>query len=257
MLKGLCEKIVSNMMAQQEEMHKKLLEDMVKRDEEKIAKEEAWKKQEMDRLNRELDSMAHEQAIAGDRQSTIIRLLKHFTSTNTQNDVTVEEPVVPVPVPVPQNPSQLDSVKLDDDVGKRWPRDEVLALINLRCSLYSNVDDGNIKELPTKAPLWERISQGMLEMGYKRSAKRCKEKWENINKYFRKTKDVNKKRSVDSRTCPYFHQLNALYNQGTLVSPPPSEAPENRSNNHSPLPQIVNAEGEKNMAQVPSFDFEF
>jgi hypothetical protein len=60
-------------------------------------------------------------------------------------------------------------------------------------------------------------------MGYKRSAKRCKEKWENINKYFKKTKDVanKKKRSLDSRTCPYFHQLSSLYNnqqqEGKLI----------------------------------------
>lgn len=271
MLKGLCEKIVSKMMTQQEEMHNKLLEDMVKRDQEKVAKEEAWKKQEMERLNRELESMAHEQAIAGDRQTTIIELLKQFTSTH--NSCFEEDS--------PQNPnpasshhdvintqndtktlarSQINPNCLKDDLGKRWPRDEVLALINLRCSLYSNGGEAEKEQTTTKAPLWERISQGMSEMGYKRSAKRCKEKWENINKYFRKTKDVNKKRSVDSRTCPYFHQLTALYNQGTLVAP--SEVPENclpstaASKNHSAVSEIV-SEGEKNMVQVPSFDFEF
>jgi hypothetical protein len=295
MLKGLCEKIVSNMMAQQEEMHNKLLEDMVKRDEEKVAKEEAWKKQEMERFNRELESMAHEQAIAGDRQTTIIELLKQFTSTHSwfeedSADPTIIQPQNPNPASsdhhdiintqndtktlARQNPSTLlplDSQNpnsLKDDLGKRWPRDEVLALINLRCSLYSSGSAAEEEKEPTtKAPLWERISQGMSEMGYKRSAKRCKEKWENINKYFRKTKDVNKKRSVDSRTCPYFHQLTALYNQGTLVAP--SEVPENRlppaSKNHSAVSDIVSgnsstthvAEGEKNMVQAPSFDFEF
>jgi hypothetical protein len=153
-----------------------------------------------------------------------------------------------------------------DDIGKRWPRDEVLALINLRCSLYNNNED---KEGSARAPLWERISQGMLESGYKRSAKRCKEKWENINKYFRKTKDVNKKRSIDSRTCPYFHQLSTLYNQGTLVAPDNrSASPENRSSlpetRHSSSSQngtsnstLHVGDGEKNMVQVPPLDFEF
>jgi hypothetical protein len=290
MLKGLCEKIVSNMMAKQEEMHNKLIQDMVKREEEKVAKEEAWKKKEMDRLNTELEIMAHEQAIAGDRQTTIIELLKQFTSSNSSRSHCFEERVhvqeqdsslkpssliqeqndtaEPPPSSTttktlsPQSPNSLKDV----DLGKRWPRDEVLALINLRCALYNS--NGDQEKEPTKAPLWERISQGMLEMGYKRSAKRCKEKWENINKYFRKTKDVNKKRSLDSRTCPYYHQLTALYNQGTLVAP--SEAPENSlsaSKNHlAAVPEIVSgnstthvAEGEKNMVQavLPSFDFEF
>ncbi|KAF2298480.1 hypothetical protein GH714_023737 [Hevea brasiliensis] len=203
MFKGFCEDIISKIMAQQEEMHNKLLEDMVRRDEEKLAREEAWKKQEMDRINKELELRAQEQALTGDRQ--------------TPNDLNSQS-----------NPLQTETVQKKptsndkEDLGKRWPKDEVLALINLRSSLYNSNED---KEATVKAPLWERISQGMMELGYKRSAKRCKEKWENINKYFRKTKDVNKKRSVDSRTCPYFHQLSTLYNQGTLVAPQ-SEEPE-------------------------------
>uniref|UniRef100_A0A5B7BPK4 Putative trihelix transcription factor GTL2 n=1 Tax=Davidia involucrata TaxID=16924 RepID=A0A5B7BPK4_DAVIN len=323
MLKGFCEEIVNKMMAQQEELHNKLIEDMVKREEEKIAREEAWKKQEMDRINKEIEIRAHEQAIASDRQSTIIEFLKKFTSNssefedllkvpNTSNSPTssslstlpqnpnstcqlsnqqdkLETMVVtqqnPTSLPTqnnpnvptslltetlaPQNPSSSSTIATNvlevptsstlalasqnpnstntqdnpstpkpsrnpnfavanerDDAGKRWPRDEVLALINLRCSLYSSGEDH--KE-GAKGPLWERISQGMLELGHKRSAKRCKEKWENINKYFRKTKDVNKKRSLDSRTCPYFHQLSSLYSQGTLVAAPPVGVPENCS----------------------------
>ena len=61
-------------------------------------------------------------------------------------------------------------------------------------------------------------------MGYKRSAKRCKEKWENINKYFRKTNESSKKRSVNSRTCPYFHQLSCLYGDDTIVVPNAADA---------------------------------
>ncbi|PON87121.1 GAMYB transcription factor [Trema orientale] len=298
MFKGFCEEIVKKMMAQQEEMHNKLLEDMVKRDQEKVAKEEAWKKQEMDRMNKELEIMAHEQAMAGDRQASIIDFLNKFTSNSadqtpkpksTGKDISLtssssssfvlqfqphdhqQSPIItptishleknqtsknndninthdqqpssssknpsttynivstPPAKPTPatsssnktQNPIPINNDK--EDLGKRWPRDEVLALINLRCSFYSSGDqpdhhkEGILASSSVKAPLWERISQGMLELGYKRSAKRCKEKWENINKYFRKTKHVNKKRSVDSRTCPYFHQLSTLYNKGTTL----------------------------------------
>ncbi|KAJ9185853.1 hypothetical protein P3X46_005440 [Hevea brasiliensis] len=318
MFKGFCEDIISKIMAQQEEMHNKLLEDMVRRDEEKLAREEAWKKQEMDRINKELELRAQEQALTGDRQVKIINFLKKFSSStgscieilgetniqdllkgpnssnpsissslvlpqNPNNNQSKSEapisttiglghqnssslpaknnPIVPTSMSenlAPQNPSstlvhssctsslqapqtqtpndltsqsnplQTETVQKKptsndkEDLGKRWPKDEVLALINLRSSLYHSNED---KEATVKAPLWERISQGMMELGYKRSAKRCKEKWENINKYFRKTKDVNKKRSVDSRTCPYFHQLSTLYNQGTLVAPQ-SEEPE-------------------------------
>ncbi|KAK8494923.1 hypothetical protein V6N13_090683 [Hibiscus sabdariffa] len=307
MFKAFCEDIVNKLMIQQEEMHHKLLEDMVKRDEEKVAREEAWKKQELDRINMELELRAKAQAVAGDRQATIIKFLTKFTqlgsskrqcllaassslgpvaenpnpidqvSTMTENQ-SPQNPNPKTPIPslatpnpnsplrvnkAPENPTSNDK----DDLGKRWPRDEVLALINLRSSLYNNGDHDK-EGAAIKAPLWERISQGMLDLGYRRSAKRCKEKWENINKYFRKTKDANKKRSLDSRTCPYFHQLSTLYGQGTLT------APSEGSENHPKLPetagtdpsrkgadestaQVSESDETNNIIQVPGIEFEF
>ncbi|KAK9691743.1 hypothetical protein RND81_09G216400 [Saponaria officinalis] len=310
MFKGFCENIVNKLIAQQEELHCKILQDMVKRDKEKIAREEAWKKQEIDRITQVMQVRAHEQAIVGDRQAKILGFLKKFSSStsssnnvemnpfigetfgremvkvqNTNNSLLstsesilsqdcisvtthdqnlptllskeslgpqsrnnrLENPQLNQPCESPTRPASslpcksvrfdhtstdaagqvmnfespenhTDSIKdmigdVKDDIGRRWPRDEVLALINIRCNLFNNNGDHRDRESFSKGPLWERISQKMMELGYKRSAKRCKEKWENINKYFRKTKDLNRKRSIDSRTCPYFHQLNHLYNQ--------------------------------------------
>ncbi|KAE9619014.1 hypothetical protein Lal_00047769 [Lupinus albus] len=346
MFKGFCESIVHKMMEQQEEMHNKLIKDMLKRDEEKLAKEEAWKKQEMDRMNQELEIMAQEQAIACDRQANMIEFLNKFSKTtsspissqikvtNVSNPNTCTTPSSPpsqnpnpsnmvlnnrvnnasseaenpssIPTqetlqnassttspPIIQNPTSPSlnrqnntnsvsnkaspNVNVEKDgVGRRWPKDEVLALINLRCSSLNN--NSNEEMEGNKAPLWERISQGMLELGYKRSSRRCKEKWENINKYFRKTKDDNKKRSLDSRTCPYFHQLSNLYNQGKLVLQ--SERLENKlspqentvgvstpDQNQSKLAEscsqvgsggfsVDHHEGEKTLMHVPSLDFD-
>ncbi|KAI3445294.1 hypothetical protein Pfo_001959 [Paulownia fortunei] len=306
MFKGFCEAVVKKMMAQQEELHNKLIEDIVKRDEDKIVREEAWKNKEMERIKIEIEMRRKEQAGTRERQATIIEFLKKFTSedqhlakkieylvkvNNTWNSSpslceilqthhfpTAQDKVetstssskvaahqnprsfpsqnnpkatktpsrsppspssslvskdskantlisaltnddTPLAAFTPPSSTHLDSTTYErGDIGKRWPRDEVLALINLRCKL-SNNSDHDSKE-GAKGPLWERISQGMLELGYKRSAKRCKEKWENINKYFRKTKDSNKKRSTNSRTCPYFHQLSCLYSEGTLQVAP-------------------------------------
>ncbi|GJM91232.1 hypothetical protein PR202_ga07589 [Eleusine coracana subsp. coracana] len=97
--------------------------------------------------------------------------------------------------------------------SSRWPKAEVHALIQLRSNL-----DTRYQEAGPKGPLWEEISAGMRRMGYSRSAKRCKEKWENINKYFKKVKESNKKRPEDSKTCPYFHQLDALYRNKALIT---------------------------------------
>lgn len=93
-----------------------------------------------------------------------------------------------------------------ESTSSRWPKTEVLALIKIRSGLESRY-----QEAGPKGPLWEEISAGMRRMGYNRSAKRCKEKWENINKYYKKVKESNKKRPEDAKTCPYFHELDALY----------------------------------------------
>ncbi|XP_075477477.1 LOW QUALITY PROTEIN: trihelix transcription factor GTL2-like [Primulina tabacum] len=293
MFEGFCEAIVSKMIAQQEELHNKLVEDLVRRDKEMAEREEVWKRQEMDRIKRENEIKAREQAIAGEREANIIGLLKKIQDLVKLNDTATgkllqdfefpkaqnkletssspemveshKNPSSDIPLeskteatkatPSPPSPSSSLATKNSEanscsisvltneiltshkfcqmmdsrgDIGKRWPRDEVLALIHLRCKFSGNIEE--IKE-GAKGPLWERISQGMMELGYKRNAKRCKEKWENINKYFRKTKDSTKKRSIDSRTCPYFHQLNSLYSGGTLENQ--SNVPENSEQTES------------------------
>lgn len=249
MMKCFCENVVNKMMAQQEEIHNKLIQDMFKRDQEKLAREEEWKKQEIERMN----MMTQEQAISNHRQSTIFDFLKKHVSTNENTIVKNKTTKVssssqnpnnhePSSTSPDKNPSSSETALLvpstssnnKNDSSKnpvvedkrRWPRDEVLALINIKCTTAVINRRSNIKgENSNKGSVWERISEGMSELGYKRSAKRCKEKWENINKYFRKTKDgdVNKrKRRMDSRTCPYFHQLSSLYNQqqhGKVIAP--------------------------------------
>lgn len=109
--------------------------------------------------------------------------------------------------------------------SSRWPKAEVEALINLRTNL-----DQKYQENGPKGPLWEEISAAMKKLGYNRNSKRCKEKWENINKYFKKVKESSKKRREDSKTCPYFHQLDALYRQ--------KNKPESTNTNHGP-PQSI------------------
>ncbi|XP_052194936.1 trihelix transcription factor GTL2 [Diospyros lotus] len=300
-LKGFCEEIVNQMIARQEELHKKVIEEMMKKDEEEIAREEARKQQEMERMNKEIETRAQERAIAGDRQIKLIEFLNKlllgshsnsidvdlisenlanvssasFSSTSssliqpqnpnvTSTSLTADpnpnlqanvqstsssdeclntrpaiagnrQEIVVTPSSSPPNIDQnLDSTENErsEGNGKRWPREEVFALINIRCNLLSSGGDQDAKEEAKGGggggggpPLWERISQKMMEMGYKRSAKRCKEKWENMNKYFRKTKDVNKKRSPGSRTCPYFHHLNSLYSQAKQLDSPENHPP--------------------------------
>jgi hypothetical protein len=96
-----------------------------------------------------------------------------------------------------------------------WSEAEVHALIQLQ----TNLDD--MRRKGPKAPFWEEVSAGMRRMGYSRSSKRCMQKWGNINYYYKKAKDIKKKRPDDSKTGPsYFHQLEAFHhNKEPLGSP--------------------------------------
>lgn len=224
------EQLIKQVMERQESMQQKFLETIEKREQDRMIREEAWKRQEMARLNREHEIMAQERALAASRDTAFIAFFQKITGQTLQ--VPVMAPVaqstttlnntVPLPthethparevVTTPHQRDTTQDVNVDqmeltfDPNSSRWPKPEVHALIKLRTGLEPRYQDAG-----PKGPLWEEISAGMARLGYSRSSKRCKEKWENINKYYKKVKESNKKRPEDAKTCPYFHQLEQLY----------------------------------------------
>lgn len=278
--KDFFERLMKEVIDKQEDLQRKFLETLEKRERDRMIREEAWRVQEMARMNRELDLLAQERSMSAAKDTAVMQFLHKITGGNNPNQlITTNAVPSPPPVPVvvhhhlqpPENPSpQPISVSLphsaaaapqtattpttptaivrnaldtsynkttttadknggggDHDQNNnfmittsgsgggggggsssRWPKAEVQALIRLRTNL-----DMKYQESGPKGPLWEEISAGMNKIGYNRSAKRCKEKWENINKYFKKVKESNKKRPEDSKTCPYFQQLEALYKE--------------------------------------------
>uniref|UniRef100_A0A0D9W7P8 Myb-like domain-containing protein n=1 Tax=Leersia perrieri TaxID=77586 RepID=A0A0D9W7P8_9ORYZ len=284
------EGLIKQVVDRQEEMQRRFLETMEKREAERTAREEAWRRQEVARLNREQEQLAQERAAAASRDAAIISFLQRIggQSVQVQAPPPVAATVIQMPTPVqlqtpppakqparqqhqpqptptptpppppPQAPipaaplqqqppqqketttttthheavsvtprsapptsgSSLEVVPAAAETNtesgsassSRWPKTEVNALIQLRMEL-----DMRYQETGPKGPLWEDISAGMRRLGYNRSSKRCKEKWENINKYYKKVKESNKKRPEDSKTCPYFHQLDAIYRRKHLT----------------------------------------
>ncbi|KAK6126415.1 hypothetical protein DH2020_039865 [Rehmannia glutinosa] len=88
----------------------------------------------------------------------------------------------------------------------RWPRQETLTLLEIRSRL-----DPKFKEANHKGPLWDEVSRIMSEeYGYQRSGKKCREKFENLYKYYKKTKEGKAGRQ-DGKHYRFFRQLEALY----------------------------------------------
>ncbi|GKV37542.1 hypothetical protein SLEP1_g45564 [Rubroshorea leprosula] len=98
----------------------------------------------------------------------------------------------------------------------RWPRQETLTLLEIRSRL-----DPKFKEANQKGPLWDEVSRIMSEEhGYQRTGKKCREKFENLYKYYKKTKEGKAGRQ-DGKHYRFFRQLEALYGDTSSSVPIP------------------------------------
>lgn len=91
--------------------------------------------------------------------------------------------------------------------GNRWRKAEVDVLIQFRAEMERKFQCHGLKY-----HLWKEISNKMCSIGYNRTAKKCKEKWDNINKYYKKAAE-NKRKPKNLFRCSYFHDLALLYNE--------------------------------------------
>ncbi len=246
-LKSL-ELVVKKLIDQQEVMQRKFLEAIERREQDRMVREEASKSQEMARLTRDHELRAQQHAVAASRDAALVAFLQKVVVTSPTTALQLQQirppaaaslrlvatPAAPAVVRQPGITTVVETTHHDqstqqaaetehqqekdqeagslDPNSNRWPKPEVNDLIRLRSGMETR-----FQEAGPKAPLWEEISSGMSRLGYNRNAKRCKEKWENINKYFKKTKESNKQRPENAKTCPYFHQLDTLYRQGVLT----------------------------------------
>jgi hypothetical protein len=218
------ERLVQRLMEHQESLHRQFLEAMERRERERAARDEAWRRQEADKFAREAGARAQDRASAAAREAAIIAYLEKISGES----ITLPPPAAASGDDTSQDATAAGNGKelvpydggdatAHDGGGaggslhlstSRWPKHEVEALIRVRTGL-----EGRFQEPGLKGPLWEEVSARMAAAGYGRSAKRCKEKWENINKYFRKAKESGKKRPAHAKTCPYFDELDRLYSR--------------------------------------------
>ncbi|EYU43477.1 hypothetical protein ABFS82_08G098400 [Erythranthe guttata] len=216
-LEDYLEGLVKDILEKQGEMQNKFLEAVEKSQNDRMARTEAWLSQEMATIKRERQILAQERSTASAKDAYVLDFLKKITHQDLP--IThISEILDPLFNNKPcDNNEQENAIVNVNSIGEknsssvqtsssRWPKAEVESLILLKTDL-----DMQYEENGPKGPLWEEISACMKKLGFERSAKRCKEKWENINKYYKRVKDGNKKRPQDSKTCPYFSMLESIY----------------------------------------------
>ncbi|XP_055832430.1 trihelix transcription factor DF1-like [Solanum dulcamara] len=264
------ERLMKEVLDKQENLQNKFLEAMEKCEKDRIARDEAWKMQEIARLKKEQEELAHERAISAAKDAAVIAFLQKISEQTVQLQLPMDLPQVSQRHTeeresesmktignIQENVIQQDNDKENiDSAGEnsnsfqtnsssRWPKAEVEALIKLRTNVDLQYQDNG----SSKGPLWEDISCCMKKLGYDRNAKRCKEKWENINKYYRRVKESQKKRPEDSKTCPYFHQLDSIYQNKSKKQLPISENPGSNMKAGEILMQIINQQHQQQQQQ--------
>ncbi|KAI3990437.1 hypothetical protein MKX01_021372 [Papaver californicum] len=265
-LKDHFEELVSKMMKKQEDMYKVLLEIIEQKEKDRIKREETWRNLEKERMRKEEERRTQDTH----RSLALLSFLgKFFRQQEINNPEPLGQQEINTPqstgqqiINIPQSPDLCREIVLHDQSHqkkqrlegseymfdanyKRWPKHEVQALISLRTAMEHKFRTG-----AAKIPMWEEISLGMASMGFTKTAKKCKEKWENINKYFKRAASSGKKRSENAKTCPYFYELDMLYKK-RLINP--ENAPEAvKEEPQEKEPQENNSNGEMltTLAQV-------
>ncbi|XP_015058123.1 trihelix transcription factor GT-2-like [Solanum pennellii] len=257
------ERLMKEVLDKQEDLQNKFLEAMEKCEKDRIARDDAWKMQEIARLKKEQEALAHERAISAAKDAAVIAFLQKISDQTIQLQLPTDLPhrhteeresesmktignQENVVMQQDNDKENIEKQEIDSagensnsfqtNSSSRWPKAEVEALIKLRTNVDLQYQDNG----SSKGPLWEDISCGMKKLGYDRNAKRCKEKWENINKYYRRVKESQKKRPQDSKTCPYFHQLDSIYQNKSKKQLPIMETPGSNMKAGEILMQIIN-----------------
>ncbi|XP_058088442.1 trihelix transcription factor PTL [Magnolia sinica] len=201
----------------QEAWLEKMLKTLEHKEQERMSREEAWRKQESARFDREHEFWANERAWIEARDATLMAALQKISgrqlkvpSPDNLTDMEIHEDIENGNGNVNGNENEM----LENMINRTWPESAISTLIKLRSGMESRFAECG----PSKRALWEEISEKMGCLGYERSAKMCKEKWESINKYFLRERERNKKRKENSRTCPYFHHLDSPYSHGAICT---------------------------------------
>ncbi|KAL4585344.1 hypothetical protein LXL04_009962 [Taraxacum kok-saghyz] len=213
-LESFIESMMQSVLEKQEQMHRQLMEILDQKESERIKREETWKKQELERAKRE--EHARKQEVS--RSLALVTFIQNTLGQkieipNPQENQTEENCKSDTGNEIYDPNNNLEEVEFDSNM-KRWPKSEVQALITVRAALNQKFTGKG-----AKGSVWEEVAVGLSNMGYNRTPKKCKEKWENINKYYKRTKEKGKENGGSgkiSQVCAYFNELEMLYKTGFI-----------------------------------------
>ncbi|KAL2323129.1 hypothetical protein Fmac_027508 [Flemingia macrophylla] len=219
-IKNFIDSQMRKLVEKQKEWLDKLVKTLEEKEKERMLREEEWRKQEANRLEREQKFWAKERAWIEARDAALMEALQKLTGRQILKAETPEGINAIAAEEVQNQKNEDGSEILNSNTVTRgadsWPESEITRLQQLRAEMETSFLHSEISEEVT----WEVVANKMACFGYERSALMCKEKWESISNYSREdNKEGSKKRKENSRTSFYFKnnddQQPSLYDHGS------------------------------------------
>ncbi|XP_050226448.1 trihelix transcription factor PTL [Mercurialis annua] len=211
-IKEFIDSQMRKLIEKQESWLEKLTKTIEQKEQERISREEEWRKQECARIDREHKFWAKERAWIEARDATLMEALQKITGRD-QLDASSPHPNEIIRN-TSENLNESDQTIVKISEHQSWPDSEITRLMQLRAGMESRFNHcGCIEE---EEALWEEIAAKISCLGYEKSALMCKEKWEIINNFMRKTKENHSKKRKEN--CYNFQSNDhhqSMYNQGS------------------------------------------
>ncbi|KAL0316131.1 UNVERIFIED_CONTAM: Trihelix transcription factor PTL [Sesamum radiatum] len=186
-IRGFIDAQMSKLMEKQEAWMEKMMSIIEHKEQERMLREEEWRKQDSARIEREQKLWASERAWIEARDAALMEAFHRLTGKEMRA--------------VSENQNVCGNKAMNQNYlrGDMWPESEIARLIQLRTAMEVKFQERGV----TEEMLWEEIANKMACLGHERSGFMCKEKWDSVSSYLLK---CNKKRKENSRSCTYYHQ---------------------------------------------------
>nr|POE73789.1 trihelix transcription factor ptl [Quercus suber] len=240
-IKDFIDSQMRNLIEKQEAWLEKLMNTLEQKEQERMLKEEEWRKEEAARIEKEHKFWAKERSWIEARDAALMEALQKLTGSEVK--ASSSEALMAAEIQNQSENQNEDGSEILNNNGKgeSWPESEIMRLMQFRNGMELRFRQSVCSE----EALWEEIAGKMACLGYDRSALMYKDKWERINNCQRRSKEGYKKRKENSRSCGYFqNNESSLYNQGGAYCEMNEQEPETvrlQGNNDGSSPSNSNA----------------
>ncbi|KAI3867608.1 hypothetical protein MKW98_005985 [Papaver atlanticum] len=185
----------------------------------RITREETWRNLQKERMGKEEEMRAEDSS----RSLSVLSLLGKFLGQQVidnagplgQQEINTPQSIEQQKINIPQS----SEIIWHDRSGQKkqrfhnWTKHEAQALISVRMAIEQIFQTGARKSRMS----WEEISLGMASMGFTKTAKQCRDKWETMKKCFKRAERSGKTKAENAKTFGEVLQELDMFHEKLLI----------------------------------------